>query len=349
MWTREQEEAWATAFEKYISEGAAPTPELESIFEMAKAWLLDTYRNVVNSPLETPLNPEIKDVFDQMLGGVRRPETIEQVGEQLAVVVADGIKQGLSPVQALYQGVKRTLNYKHFRTTDDVLAMLKADEEAILKAVDASVGNKQTFQEWIEHAERLGASDIIPLLQSTEDSVRLVAAKVVAGKQRIIGLLEDVTELEARLTELEARALESSPEYGAVVKQIESRLQAARTIEGMTYAIQREVARGTAAGRVPIVGQSGMTAEQAERVLRMVDPTDPESVALKEIAEREIAENTEAMDAALRELDAPPPEAPTPEVPGDRSPDAISAPESAAETTPTPEVGSGFQRASDGR
>lgn len=66
-WERSHEEVFARAFEKYLSDGQAPTKELQPFFEKFKNWFLEIYRNIVDSPLELRLHPKAKEAFDQML------------------------------------------------------------------------------------------------------------------------------------------------------------------------------------------------------------------------------------------------------------------------------------------
>ncbi|WP_191966128.1 hypothetical protein [Oryzomonas japonica] len=66
-WTREHSEKFAQAFEKYLSDGEAPTEGLKGAFEKFKSWLVDIYRNIKNSPLEMRLNSNVKGLFDAML------------------------------------------------------------------------------------------------------------------------------------------------------------------------------------------------------------------------------------------------------------------------------------------
>lgn len=65
--TVEQEEKFARGFERYLMEGKAPKPELQSVFDRFKDWLTAIYRNVRN--LNADINPQVREVFDRMLGG----------------------------------------------------------------------------------------------------------------------------------------------------------------------------------------------------------------------------------------------------------------------------------------
>lgn len=75
-----QEEKFARAFEAYLREGQAPKPELQGVFDRFKKWLETIYSSV--KKLNVTLNPEIRQVFDRMLGGdFTQAETLNQSDE----------------------------------------------------------------------------------------------------------------------------------------------------------------------------------------------------------------------------------------------------------------------------
>ena len=69
-WDVNTSEKFAKGFEKYLQEGKAPTPELAKVFENFKKWLLDIYNSV--SGLNIELNPEMRKVYDAMLGAEQK-------------------------------------------------------------------------------------------------------------------------------------------------------------------------------------------------------------------------------------------------------------------------------------
>jgi len=74
-WKRPHEERWATDFEHYTMTGKAPTTALARVFEQFKQWLADIYKSVKG----TEVHPEIKALFDRMLGGEEKPtETLAE-------------------------------------------------------------------------------------------------------------------------------------------------------------------------------------------------------------------------------------------------------------------------------
>jgi len=67
QWTRKQEEAFAKAFEVYLSEGIAPVAELEGVFERFANWLANIYRGIRGKELDVPINGDVRKIFDEML------------------------------------------------------------------------------------------------------------------------------------------------------------------------------------------------------------------------------------------------------------------------------------------
>ena len=78
-WTREAEEKFATAFEKYLAEGKAPAAGLEGLFEQFKSWLTNIYIKLSQSPMDEDFSPEIRKVFDELFAE-ERVKMAEQAG-----------------------------------------------------------------------------------------------------------------------------------------------------------------------------------------------------------------------------------------------------------------------------
>lgn len=67
-WTRAAEEEFARGFERYLRSGKAPTKELRGVFGKFKQWLTKIYYHLLGSPIENAVSPQLKEVFDRMLG-----------------------------------------------------------------------------------------------------------------------------------------------------------------------------------------------------------------------------------------------------------------------------------------
>lgn len=67
-WTTETSEKFARGFEKYLSEGIAPTEGLKKVFEKFKTWLADIYNGIKGSDIDIELNDDMRSIYTQMLG-----------------------------------------------------------------------------------------------------------------------------------------------------------------------------------------------------------------------------------------------------------------------------------------
>jgi hypothetical protein len=67
-WTEAEEELFTSSWEKYLSSGKAPVPELATVFEKFKGWFESVYNGILNSPMGLSLTQDQRDIYDRMLG-----------------------------------------------------------------------------------------------------------------------------------------------------------------------------------------------------------------------------------------------------------------------------------------
>nr|MCR4819301.1 hypothetical protein [Fretibacterium sp.] len=72
---KQAHEYFARSWETYLSEGRAPTPELQGVFDRIREWMIEVYHDVVQA-LGIELSDEMRDVFDRLLA------TPDQIAEQ---------------------------------------------------------------------------------------------------------------------------------------------------------------------------------------------------------------------------------------------------------------------------
>ena len=65
--SRAGHEMFATAFERYFSEGIAPTEDLRDVFEFLKQVLLKVYHAIAGSDIDVNINDTVRGVFDRAL------------------------------------------------------------------------------------------------------------------------------------------------------------------------------------------------------------------------------------------------------------------------------------------
>ena len=68
--TRAQHEQFAEGWENYLAKGEAPTPQLRTVFQQFREWLLDVYQKLTKSDVE--FSPAVKGEIDKMLGSQQR-------------------------------------------------------------------------------------------------------------------------------------------------------------------------------------------------------------------------------------------------------------------------------------
>lgn len=94
-------EMFARDVERYVRDGKAPTKELEGAFTLARKWMVNIYKRLTGSEIEKSLTPEVRDVFDRMLGsdGPRNvaSESPRNVGGDNFI---SGMQSGTSDVRA---------------------------------------------------------------------------------------------------------------------------------------------------------------------------------------------------------------------------------------------------------
>lgn len=68
-WTVDQEEKFATGFEKWVSEGRTSNPRLKKVFQSLRTWFLSIYKGITGSSIDVEVSEEMKQLYDRMVGG----------------------------------------------------------------------------------------------------------------------------------------------------------------------------------------------------------------------------------------------------------------------------------------
>lgn len=84
----DQHEYFARSFEAYVMDGKAPNSLLKQVFDKFSRWLKSVYKTVLN--LNVKLDDDIRQVFDQMLGGKRIDFAMQQAGMNMQAKLERG-------------------------------------------------------------------------------------------------------------------------------------------------------------------------------------------------------------------------------------------------------------------
>ena len=91
-WTREMEEKFAKAGERYLLEGVAPYPALTGVFERLKQWFLELYANADAAGLN--ISPAMREVFGRMFS-----TPAEQGDKAFRYALGDLLSRRVDPVE----------------------------------------------------------------------------------------------------------------------------------------------------------------------------------------------------------------------------------------------------------
>lgn len=186
-WTRDHEEAFATAFERYLAEGKAPVAGLEGLFESFKSWLTQIYMNLSQSPMEQDFSPEIRRVFDSLFAE-ERVKMAEQAGFRNEDISKSLYQTALANHKDNLEHVNRTIkdietNLKQELTPDStVYEQMKANK---LERIQSQLDMLAVQQELTPEQIRDKMNEVSTVLKRAEDEYAQVAEGQILKNQDI--------------------------------------------------------------------------------------------------------------------------------------------------------------------
>ena len=95
-WTVEAEEKAARGFERYLRDGGLSfkNPVVQKVFEAIKQWMLNIYVQLEGSAIDIDITPEVRAIFDKMLGAEIRAGLREATVYAPARGAAVGFEEG---------------------------------------------------------------------------------------------------------------------------------------------------------------------------------------------------------------------------------------------------------------
>ena len=150
--TLEQHEYFADSFEYYLLEGRAPNKTLEGVFVRFKGWLRRMWAEVKRISYVN-LTPEIRKVFDEMLGGRGLDFAMQMSGAKMA----EALESGTIPPNVIAKAIELLETGKMSRADmDDLITRMKSGE---LKRSEFNQELKKFENSNTKHNERLNPFD----------------------------------------------------------------------------------------------------------------------------------------------------------------------------------------------
>lgn len=150
-WSVAHEEAFAEGWEKYLADGMAPTPEMETVFRQFTKWITNMYRTLVNTPMEIDIPPEVRQVFDNILAS--DPKTLEKNLEvdAIPVVLEKTVEQQAAQAEAVGDAETK-FREAIAQSQDEATALrdyIKAQTKILRQLFDA--GDKVGYKRGVAH------------------------------------------------------------------------------------------------------------------------------------------------------------------------------------------------------
>ncbi len=166
-WTVEMEEKFARAGERFLMEGKAPIPALQSVFEKMKQWFTDIYQNADEAGLEisdgmrkifgemlTPSPEEADAMFRYHMGKLLQSDPSEGMDTRLELPEDTGdARKVLSDAQADAQGrVEKQLEGFADRLPEEDIAAFREEYDEAMRLEDEAIAGAERRGEMLKEA-----------------------------------------------------------------------------------------------------------------------------------------------------------------------------------------------------
>lgn len=246
-WTEAKSKKFSDAFVSYLHKGSTPDKGMTKVFDNFKAWVGEVYNKLGGSRYSDKIDPQVRDFFDEMLGG----RTAAQRNLDVPVKVREAITERLGAVtrgEVELEDALEGIDFNFDKITADVEAkeLLNIVSEEFGKQINALKGGVESLNTTAQKAlkeldEDLDAKGgmLDRLRDGKADAKDIIAAKMVmsglSSKVIDLGRKLDLGQLDKRGTLQLQRHIEELAHLGADLK-----------------ANITEAARITSAGRIPI-------------------------------------------------------------------------------------------------
>jgi len=155
--TTEYSEKFARGFEKYLSEGKAPTKELTKVFEKFKTWLTDIYKGITGSEIDLKLNDEMRRVYDQMLG--KQPEIETTLKPSEIKTKERGLSKRIKEQELFDEGVQEKYREKPLEYEVKTQEYIKKVANEKVKDYESALKSKIELEKKLKAGEDFTAED----------------------------------------------------------------------------------------------------------------------------------------------------------------------------------------------
>ena len=246
-WTEAKSKKFSDAFVSYLHKGSTPDKGMTKVFDNFKAWIGEVYNKLGGSRYSDKIDPQVRDFFDQMLGG----RTAAQRNLDVPVKVREAITERLGAVtrgEVELEDALEGIDFNFDKLVADVEAkeLLNIVSEEFGKQINALKGGVESLNTTAQKALKELDEDLDAkggMLDRLRDG-KADAKDVVAAKMVMSGLSSKIMSLSDKM------------EIGSITKiemvQLQRHLEELIHLGADLKANITEAARITSAGRIPI-------------------------------------------------------------------------------------------------
>lgn len=289
--TPKQHEQFARAVEAYFMEGKAPSPALASVFSRFKTWLSKIYQSIKS--LDTPINDDIRGVFDRMLA---TDSEIEAAKANQGLTPAFRTKEEAGMTSAEWKSYTGAIDKANRQTESQMLdkAMAKIRKERTKEYKAEMAGIKDKVAAQIDERPDMQALKLVTkgmLPDGTEvDGAKLSRADV----QRLYG--------EKGVTDLPRGATSAEGMHPDAVAEMLGYQSGDALIKDLTALEQQQRAARLADGEKRGIRQILIDTEAQKQMEAKGDPLDEQSIQAEAMAAIHSEGQTELLATELRYL-----------------------------------------------
>ena len=259
-WTREKEEQFTDAFETYLREGKAPNPAVAKAFGKFKEWLTKIYKSVANSRLSDRVDPDVRELFDEMLGG----RTAKQRNLEIPVKVREAISSRMAAVtrgeMELDEAVEGIdLNFDKLAADVEAKHLINIVSEELGEQIGKLKGGVESLETTKLRSLKVLEEDLDAdgSLLDRLSSRQADAKDVVAAKMVLSGLASKIMSMsrEMDMGNLTKRKIVQLQRHVIEMAHLQADLKANIT----------NAARITSAGRIPL--ENTVTADKLDEII----------------------------------------------------------------------------------
>jgi len=221
-WGVESEEKFTRGFERYMRDGQAPTEGLRGVFEQFKTWLTDIYRSLKGSPVDVQISPEMRQVFDRLLGGETQQTSAEAPTVPIGAVKpaapeAPAAAPAAPPSRPPTKPPKLNRVWKAGVNSGEVV--FASETQRDLFDIGAELRRSMTIRG--KTSDR-PARDIAPLIDELATRLKVSPEKV---RQMALGVRADVSAQMKGMRNGDARTVTDQSSVDGIEEQLRKRLE----------------------------------------------------------------------------------------------------------------------------